>query len=85
MIKRFVYATQACVCHIISTERVDSDLQDIILLYLDAMVEIAGLLLNPRWMQDDEEFNNSDNNNHPMEDLTGTANEHRSNLSFPAQ
>ena len=47
MIKRFVSATQACLCCIMSTERVVSDLQDIILLYLDAMVEIDGLLLNP--------------------------------------
>ena len=47
MIKRFATATQACICCIISTERVVSDLQDIILLYLDAMVEIDGLLLNP--------------------------------------
>ena len=75
MIKRFVSATQACLCHIMSTERVVSDLQDIILLYLDAMVEIDGLLLNPRWMPDDEEFNNIDNDDHPMEDLTAIANE----------
>ena len=47
MIKRFVSARQACLCRIMSTERVVSDLQDIILLYLDAMVEIYGLLLNP--------------------------------------
>ena len=32
MIKRFVSATQACLCRIMSTERVVSDLQDIILL-----------------------------------------------------
>ena len=76
MIKRFVSATQACLCRIMSTERVVSDLQDIILLYLDAMVDIDGLLLNPRWMQDEEEFNNNDNDDHPMEDLTGNANEH---------
>ena len=75
MIKRFVSATQACLCHIISTERVVSDLQDIILLYMDAMVEIDGFLLNPRWMQDDEEFNNNNHDDHPMEDLTGNANE----------
>ena len=75
MIKRFVSATQACLCCIMSTERVVSDLQDNILLYLDAMVEIDGLLLNPSWMQDDEEFNNNDNDDHPMEDLTGNANE----------
>ena len=47
MIKRFVSATQACLCCIMSTERVVSDLQDMILFYLDAMVEINGLLLNP--------------------------------------
>ena len=47
MIKRFVSVTQACLCRIMLTERVVSDLQDIILLYLDAMVEIDGLLLNP--------------------------------------
>ena len=75
MIKRFVSATQACLCHIISTERVVSDLQDMILLYLDAMVEIDDLLLNPRSMQDDKEFNNNDNDDHPMEDLMATANE----------
>ena len=40
IIKRFVSATQACLCRIMSTERVVSDLHDIILLYLDAMVEI---------------------------------------------
>ena len=56
MIKRFVSVAQACLCHIMSTERVVADLQDIILLYLDAMVEIDGLLLNPNWMQDKEEF-----------------------------
>ena len=58
-----------------STERVVSDLQDTILLYLDAMVEIDGLLLNPRWMSDDEEINSNDNDDHPMEDLTANANE----------
>ena len=47
MIKRFVSATQACLCCIMSTERVISDLHDIILLYLDAMVEINHLLLTP--------------------------------------
>ena len=75
MNKRFVSATQACLCHIMSTERVVSDLQDMILLYLDGMVEIDGLLFNPRWMQDDKEFNNNDHDDHPMEDLTGNANE----------
>ena len=75
MIKRFVSATQACLCHIMSTERVVSDHQDIILLYLDAMVEIDGLLLNPHWMQDDEEFNNNDSDDHPMDYFTGNANE----------
>ena len=52
-----------------------SDIQDIILLYLVAMVEIDGLLLNPHWMQDDEEFNNNDKDDHPMDYLTGNANE----------
>ena len=75
MIKRFVSATQACLCRIMSTERVVSDLQDIILIYLDAMVEIDGVLLNPLWMQDDEEFNNNDSDDHPMDYLTGNANE----------
>ena len=74
MIKGFVYVTQACLCRIISTERVVSDLQDIILLYLDAMVEIDGLLLNPHWMQDNEEFNNNDSDDHLMDYLTGNAN-----------
>ena len=74
-IKRFVSATQACLCRIISTERVVSDLQDIILLYMDAMVEIDGLLLNPRWMQDVEEFNNNDHDDNPVEDSTGNASE----------
>ena len=72
---RFVSGTQACLCCIMSTERVVSDLQDMILLYLDGMVEIDGLLLNPQWMQDDEKFNNNDNDDYPMEDLTATANE----------
>ena len=75
MIKRFVSVTQACLCCIMSTERVVSDLQDLILLYLDAMVEIDGLLLNPHWMQDEEEFNNNDSDDHPMDNLTGNANE----------
>ena len=75
MIKRFVSATQACLCRIMSTERVVSHLQDIILLYLDAMVEIDGLLLNPRWMPEEEEFNNNENDDHPIEDLTATTNE----------
>ena len=48
MIKRFVSVTQACLCCIMSTERVVSDLQDIILLYLDTVVEIDGLLINPQ-------------------------------------
>ena len=56
-----------------STERVVSDLQDIILLYLDAMVEIGGLLLNPHWIQDNEEFNNTDSDDHIMDYLTGNA------------
>ena len=65
MIKRFVSVTQACLCRIMSTERVVGDLQDIILLYLEAMVEIDGLLLNPNWTQDDDEFNNNDNDDPP--------------------
>ena len=75
MIKRFISATRACLCHIMSTERVVSDLQDIILWYMDAMVEIDGLLLNPRWMQDHKKFNNNDHDDNPMEDLSGNANE----------
>ena len=75
MIKRFVSATQACLCHIMSTERVDSDLHDIILLYLDAMVEIDHLLLTPRWMPDNEEFNNNDNDDNTLEDLIAITNE----------
>ena len=67
MIKRFVSITQVCLCRIMSTERVVSDLQDIILLYLDAMVEIDGLLLTPHWTQDDEEFNNNDSDDHPRD------------------
>ena len=47
MIQRFVSATQACLCCIMSTERVVSDLHDVILLYLDTMVEIDHLLLTP--------------------------------------
>ena len=75
MIKRFVYVTQACLCRIMSTERVVADLQDSILLYLEAMVEIDGLLLNPHWMQDNEEFNNNDSDDHLMDYLTGNADE----------
>ena len=75
MIKRIVSVTQACLCRIMSTEIVVADLQDIILLYLDAMVEIDGLLLNPHWMQDNEEFNNNDSDDHLMDYLTGNANE----------
>ena len=55
MIKRLVLVTQACLCRIMSRERVVADLQEIILLYMDAMVEIDGLLLNPNWMQDNKE------------------------------
>ena len=47
IIKRFVSATQACLCRIMSSERVVSDLHDIILLYLDAMVEMDHLFLTP--------------------------------------
>ena len=76
MIKRFVSATHyACLCHIMSSERVVSDLHDIILLYLDAMIEIDCLLLTPQWMPNDEEFNNNDNDDNTMEDLTATTNE----------
>ena len=73
MIKRFVSVTQACLCRIMSTERVVADLQDIILLYMDAMVEIDGLLLNPNWMQDNEEFNNNDSDDHLIDYSTGNA------------
>ena len=76
MIKRFVSGTQACLCHIMSTERVVSDLQEIILLYMNTMVEIDGLLLNPHWIQHDEEFNNNESDDHPMDYLTSNANEH---------
>ena len=75
MIKRFVSATQACLHHIMSTERVVSNLHDIILLYLDAMVEIDHLLLTPWLMPNNEEFNNNDNDDNTMEDLTATTNE----------
>ena len=75
MIKRFVSATQACLCHIMSTERVVSDLCDIILLYLDAMVENDHFLLSPRWMPNNDEFKNNDNGDITMEDLTATTNE----------
>ena len=75
LIKRFVSITQACLCRIMSTERVVADLQEIILLYMDAMVEIDGLLLNPNWMQDNQEFNNSDNDDHHMDYMTGNSEE----------
>ena len=39
MLNRFVSVTQACLCRIMSTERVVADLQEIILLYMDAMLE----------------------------------------------
>ena len=68
MIKRFVSITQACLCFIMSTERVVSDLQEIILLYMDAMVEIDGLLLN-------QEFNNNDNDDNHMDYITGNSEE----------
>ena len=74
MIKRFVSATQACLCHIMSTERVVSDLHDINLLYLDAMVEIVHLLLIP-WMPDNKEFKNNDNDDNTLEDLIAITNE----------
>ena len=79
MIKRFVSITQACLCRIMSTEREVADLQDIILLYMDAMVEIDGLLLNPNWMQDNQEFNNNDNDDHHMDDMTGNSEEQITN------
>ena len=79
MIKRFVSVTQACLCRIISTERVVADLQEIILLYMDAMVEIDGLLLNPNWMQDNQEFNNNDNDDHHMDYMTGNSEEQITN------
>ena len=66
MIKRFVSITQACLCRIMSTERVVSDLQEIILLYMDAMVEVDGLLLN-------QEFNNNDNDDNHMDYITGNS------------
>ena len=49
-----------------STERVVSDLQEIILLYMDAMVEVDGLLLN-------QEFNNNDNDDNHMDYITGNS------------
>ena len=79
MIKRFVSLTQACLCRIMSTERVVADLEEIILLYMDAMVEIDGLLLNPNWMQDNQEFNNNDNDDHHMDDMTGNSEEQITN------
>ena len=75
MIKRFVSVTQACLCRIMSTERVVAYLQEIILLYMDAMVEIDGLLLNPNWMQDNDKFNNNDNDDHHMDYMTGHSDE----------
>ena len=66
MIKRFVSITQACLCRIMSTERVVPDLQEIILLYMDAMVEVDGLLLN-------QEFNNNDNDDNHMDYITGNS------------
>ena len=66
MIKRFVSITQACLCRIMSTERVVSDLHEIILLYMDAMVEVDGLLLN-------QEFNNNDNDDNHMDYITGNS------------
>ena len=58
-----------------STERVVADLQEIILLYMDAMVEVDGLLLNPNLMQDNQEFNNNDNDDHHMDYMTGNSEE----------
>ena len=79
MIKRFVSVTQACSCHIMSTERLVVDLQEIILLYMIAIVEIDGLLLNPNWMQDSEEFNNNDNDDHNIDYMTGNSDEQITN------
>ena len=79
MIKRFDSVAQACLCRIMSTERVVADLQEIILLYMDAMVEIDGLLLNPNWMQDNQEFNNNDNDDHHMDYMTGKSEEQITN------
>ena len=79
MIKRFVSVTQACLCCIMSTERVLADLQEIILLYMDAMVEMDGLLLNPNWMQDNQEFNNNDSDDHHMDYMTGNSEEQITN------
>ena len=73
MIKRFVLVAQVCLCRIMSTERVVADLQEIILLSMDAMVEIDGLLLNPNWMQYNDEFNNNDNDDHHMDYMTGNS------------
>ena len=73
MIMRFVSVTQACSCRIMSTERVVADLHEIILLYMDSMVEIDGLLLNPNWMQDNDESNNNDNDDHHMDYMTGNS------------
>ena len=75
MIKRFVAATQACLCRIMSYERVASDLHDMILLFLDTMVEIDHLLLAPRRMLDDEQININDNDDNAMEDLRAVTNE----------
>ena len=75
MIKRFVTATQACLSHIMSTERVVSDLCDDILLYLDTMVEIDRLLLSLQWMPNDEEVNDNNNGDIAMEYLMTTTNE----------
>ena len=76
MIKRFVAATQACLSRIMSSERVASDLRDMILLYLDTMVEIDHLLLAPRRILDDEQININENDDNTMEDLRAVTNEH---------
>ena len=68
MIKRFVSITQACLCRIMPKERVVPDLQEIILLYMDAMVEIDGLLLN-------QDYNNNDNDDNHMDYMTGNSEE----------
>ena len=46
---------------------------------MDAMVEIDGLLLNPNWIQDNQEFNNNDNDDHHMDDMTGNSEEQITN------
>ena len=75
MIKRFVSATQASLCCVMLTERVVSDLHNVILLYLDTMVEIDQLLLTPQWMPNNEEVNKNENRDCAMEDLMASTSE----------